>query len=69
MAGTAIGAFVAFWAAGFLTAFLEDQQVLPTDVLTLIAAEVVLVAVATVASLAPAWRAMRADPIEILRAT
>ncbi|HTT67549.1 MAG TPA: ABC transporter permease [Gemmatimonadales bacterium] len=69
LAGTALGAFVAFWATGLLAAFLEDQQVLPTDVLTLIAAEVVLIAVATAASLAPALRAMRADPIEILRAT
>jgi ABC-type antimicrobial peptide transport system permease subunit len=69
LAGTALGAFVAFWATGLLGAFLEDQQVLPTDVFTLIAAEVVLIAVASAATLGPALRAMRADPIEILRAT
>ena len=69
LAGTALGAFVAFWAAGLLTTFLEDEKVLPTDVLTLIAAEAVLIAVATAASLAPALRATRADPIQILRAT
>jgi predicted permease len=69
LAGTGLGAFFAFWAAGFLTTILEDQHVLPTDVLTLIAVEVVLIAVATAATLAPAVRAMRADPIEILRAT
>jgi predicted permease len=69
LAGTAIGGFVAFWATGLLSTFLEDQQVQPTDVLTLVAAELVLVAVATCACLAPAVRAMRADPIEILRAT
>jgi hypothetical protein len=69
LAGTGIGAFVAFWATGLLAAFLEDQKVLPTDVLTLIAAEVVLIGVATGASLAPALRATRADPVEILRAT
>jgi putative ABC transport system permease protein len=69
LAGTALGAFVAFWATGLLATFLEDQQVLPTDVLTLIAAEAVLIAVATAATLEPAFRAMRADPIEILRAT
>ena len=69
LAGTALGGFVALWATGFLSAFLEEQKVLPTDVLTLIASELVLVAAATVASLAPALRAMRADPIEILRAT
>ena len=69
LAGTGVGAFAAFWASGLLTRFLEDQQVLPTDVLTLVAAEALLLAVATAASLAPALRAMRADPIEILRAT
>ncbi len=69
LAGTALGAFVAFWASGLLTTFLEEQQVQPTDVVTLIAAEAVLLAVATAATLAPALRAMRADPIEILRAT
>lgn len=69
LAGTGLGAFVALWATGLLAAFLEDQQVLPTDVVVLVAAECVLVAVATAASLAPALRAMRADPVEILRAT
>jgi putative ABC transport system permease protein len=69
LAGTGVGAFAAFWASGLLEKFLEDQQVLPTDVLTLIAAEALLLAVATGASLAPALRAMRADPIEILRST
>jgi len=69
LAGTALGAFVALWATGLLSTFLEDQQVHPTDVLTLIACEVVLVAVATAATLAPALRAAKADPIEILRAT
>jgi putative ABC transport system permease protein len=68
LAGTGLGAFVAFWAMGLLGRILEDQQVLQTDVLTLIACEVVLIAAATAASLAPAVRAMRADPIEILRA-
>ena len=40
----------------------------PTS-LTLVVAEAVLIAVTVVACLAPALRAMRADPIEILRAT
>ena len=69
LAGTALGAFVAFWATGLLAAFLEDQQVRPTDVVTLIASEALLITVAIAASLAPALRAMKADPIEILRAT
>jgi predicted permease len=69
LAGTAVGAFAALWAARFLSMILEEQRVHPTDALTLIGAEAVLVAVAMAATLAPALRAMRADPIEILRAT
>jgi putative ABC transport system permease protein len=69
LAGIAVGAFVAFAATPLLGFFLEDQKVQPTDVLTLIAVEAVLLAVATAATLAPAIRAMRADPIAILRAT
>ena len=69
LAGTGVGAFVALWAMGLLARYLEGQQVLPSDVLTLIAAELVLITVATLATLAPAFRAMRADPIAILRAT
>jgi hypothetical protein len=69
LAGTGLGAFVAFWAAGFLGRVLEDQHVLQTDVFALMGAEAVLIAVATAACLAPAFRAMRADPMEILRAT
>lgn len=67
LAGTGLGAFVALWASSLLSAFLEDVR--PTDVLTLVSAETILVAVAIAACLAPALRAMRADPIEILRAT
>jgi putative ABC transport system permease protein len=69
LAGTGLGAFGALWAEGLLTTLLEDQQVLATDVVVLIASEVVLLAVTLAACLAPAFRAMRADPIEILRAT
>jgi putative ABC transport system permease protein len=67
LAGTGLGAFVAFWAMGLIGTLLEEQQVPRTDVLTLIAVEAVLVAVATAAALGPALRAMRADAIEILR--
>jgi putative ABC transport system permease protein len=69
LAGTGLGAFAALWASGLLATLLEDQAVLPTDVLVLIASEAVLLAVAAVAALASALRAMRADPIQILRAT
>jgi putative ABC transport system permease protein len=69
LAGTGLGAFAALWASSLLATFLEDQRVLPTDVLTLILAEAVLIAMTMAACLAPALRAMRADPMEILRAT
>jgi putative ABC transport system permease protein len=67
LAGTGLGAFVALWSSYLLENFLED--VYPTDVLTLVVAETVLIAVTIAACLAPAFRAMRASPIEILRAT
>jgi ABC-type antimicrobial peptide transport system permease subunit len=67
LAGTGLGAFVALWSSYLLENFLED--VYPTDALTLVTVEAVLITVALAASLAPALRAMRADPIEILRAT
>jgi putative ABC transport system permease protein len=67
LAGTGLGAFIALWSAFLLENFLED--VYPTDVATLVLAEAVLIAVTVAACLAPAFRAMRADPIAILRAT
>jgi predicted permease len=67
LAGTGLGAFVALWSSYLLENFLED--IYPTDVLTLVVAEAVLIAVTVAACLAPAFRAMRADPVAILRAT
>ena len=67
LAGTALGAFLAMWSSYLLENYLED--VYPTDAATLVVAEAVLIAVTVAACLAPAFRAMRADPIEILRAT
>jgi ABC-type lipoprotein release transport system permease subunit len=67
LAGTGLGAFIALWSSYLLENFLED--VYPTDVLTLVLAEALLIAVTIIACLAPAFRAMRADPVEILRAT
>ena len=67
LAGTGLGAFIALWSAFLLENFLED--VYPTDVVTLVLAESVIIAATIAASLAPAFRAMRADPVEILRAT
>jgi predicted permease len=67
LAGTGLGAFVALWSSYLLENLLEDIH--PTDALTLVIAESVLIGVTVGACLAPAFRAMRADPIEILRAT
>ncbi|HVO34586.1 MAG TPA: ABC transporter permease [Gemmatimonadales bacterium] len=67
LAGTGLGAFIALWSSFLLENYLED--VYPTDALTLVLAEAVLIAVTIAACLGPAFRAMRADPIEILRAT
>ncbi|OYV64570.1 MAG: hypothetical protein B7Z72_13080 [Gemmatimonadetes bacterium 21-71-4] len=67
LAGTGLGAFVALWASNLLNNFLEDVP--PTDALTLASVEALLIAVTILACLAPALRAMRADPIAILRAT
>jgi predicted permease len=67
LAGTGLGGFAALWSSYLFESFLED--IYPTDALTLLVAEAVLIAVTIAACLAPALRAMRADPIEILRAT
>jgi len=67
LAGTGVGAFGALASAYLLNAVLV--AVYPTDVISLIIAEAVLIGVGLAAALVPARRAMRADPIEILRAT
>jgi ABC-type antimicrobial peptide transport system permease subunit len=67
LAGTAIGAFVAMGMAQLVNALL--YKVGFTDVLSLVASELILCCVAFLACLSPARRAMRADPVEILRAT
>jgi ABC-type antimicrobial peptide transport system permease subunit len=67
LAGTAIGAFIAMAASRMIDSLLF--QVMPTDAPSLVISELVLCAAAFLACLAPARRAMRADPVEILRAT
>ncbi|MBC7897013.1 MAG: FtsX-like permease family protein, partial [Cytophagaceae bacterium] len=66
LTGTAIGAFVAMWLARALDAML--YSVFYTDAVSLIVAEVVLVAVALVACVVPARRAAKSEPVEMLRA-
>lgn len=66
LAGTGIGAFLALGSAYLFNAVLIG--VYPTDALSLVAAEAVLLAVGLAATLAPARRAVRANPLDILRA-
>lgn len=66
LAGTGMGAFLAMWGATLLGDWLYN--VYHTDALSLVVAEAVLLAAGFAACLQPALRAMRADPIEILRA-
>jgi hypothetical protein len=66
LAGIGLGAFLAMWSSVLLGSWLYD--VYHTDALSLVLAEALLFAAALAACLQPALRAMRADPIEILRA-
>jgi putative ABC transport system permease protein len=67
LAGIGAGAFVALATARTLDAVLI--AVLPSDVISLVASEAVLIAVGVAAALEPARRASRANPLDILRAT
>jgi len=66
LAGIGLGAFGALAAARMLDAVLTS--VLPSDVVALVAAEAVLLGVGFLAAFAPALRAVRANPLDILRA-
>jgi putative ABC transport system permease protein len=63
--GVASGAAAAYGLTGILTRFLFD--VTPTDVRTFVGASGLLLAVALLAGLLPAFRASRMDPITTLR--
>jgi predicted permease len=66
LAGTGVGAFVALAASRYLDAVLVS--VLPSDVFALVISEAVLLSVGFAAALAPARRAARANPLDIMRA-
>jgi predicted permease len=66
LAGIAVGGAAAVALTRLLQALLYETS--PTDPLTFGAVAVVLVAVAVAASLVPAWRAARVDPVLALRA-
>jgi putative ABC transport system permease protein len=66
LAGTGAGAFLALASAYLFNAVLIG--VYPTDAISLVAAEAILLAVGLAATLGPARRAVRANPLDILRA-
>ncbi len=66
LAGTGAGAFLALVSSYLLNAVLIG--VYPTDALSLVASEAVLLVVGLAAALTPARRAVRANPLDILRA-
>ncbi len=66
LGGAALGSVVAFVTSRFLRSLLYGVS--PHDVTVFAAVAVGMPAVAVVASLVPAWRAMRIDPVIALRA-
>jgi ABC-type antimicrobial peptide transport system permease subunit len=64
--GVGIGLLASFWTGRGLRALLVDVG--ERDPLSLVGAAVLFAGVALLASLGPAARAVRADPIEALRA-
>ncbi len=66
LAGTALGGFTTLWTNKLVDHFTYDLY--HVDPVALIVSEAALVAVALVASAAPAWRATRANPVDVLRA-
>jgi ABC-type antimicrobial peptide transport system permease subunit len=66
LVGVALGMFLALWLTGALRGLLFEVS--PTEPRTFSIIAGVLVLVATAASLVPAWRAARVDPVRALRA-
>lgn len=66
LGGTAIGALLSFGASAGVSTFLFGVK--NTDPVSLIVTEFLLVAVTLLAALAPALRASRANPLDIIRA-
>ena len=63
--GVLIGTAASVWASKFIATLLYGLE--PRDPATLVASAAVLVAVGAVAAAAPAYRASRVDPAEVLR--
>ncbi|HEY2805503.1 MAG TPA: ABC transporter permease [Gemmatimonadales bacterium] len=67
LGGIGVGAFAALAASRYLDSVLIS--VLPSDVVSLVISEVVLISAGLAAAFAPARRASKANPIDILRAS
>jgi len=69
MALAAIGILAGLAGAAVLTRFMSSLlfEVRPTDALTFISVSVILAVIALVATVVPAQRAIRVDPIVTLR--
>ena len=63
--GVTTGTVIAFWASRLMTGLLHDVQ--PGDPFTLAAVASILTIIAALASLVPAWRATRVDPVVALK--
>lgn len=67
LGGTALGAFIGFMATRFIEGSLIGLG--PTDPVSLVVAETILLFVMCAACVAPALHATRADPLDAIRAT
>jgi putative ABC transport system permease protein len=66
LSGVGIGILIAAWATGFMSGLLHDVR--PSDPVTFVGVGLGLTVVAVLASLIPAWRATRVDPVVALKA-
>lgn len=63
--GLAAGLLASVWLTGLLSTQLYGVQ--PHDVMTFVSTAVVVLVVGALASLMPAWRAAKTDPVRVLR--
>ena len=66
LAGLAVGVVASYWVSRLLRTFLYG--VTPHDFLSYVVVALVLIAVAAIASIVPARRAAKVDPVKVLRA-